>query len=198
MQKFIVGLTGPTGSGKSTAREVAAELGFFCIDADKVARDATAKGSPLLPILKKEFGDILNPDGSLNRGELAKKAFCNKESTERLNSIMLPHIVGLIEDIIKCSESNLILLDAPTLFESGANKICQKTVGVVADENIRLNRIMARDNLLEDAAKLRISAGKPQSFYEENCNYILTNNATADGFILSAKELFTKLKQEAV
>ena len=111
---------------------------------------------------------------------------------------MLPHIVGLIEDIIKGSESNLILLDAPTLFESGANKICQKTVGVVADENIRLNRIMARDNLLEDAAKLRISAGKPQSFYEENCNYILTNNATADGFILSAKELFTKLKQEAV
>lgn len=198
MQRFIVGLTGPTGSGKSTARKVAEALGYFCIDADKVARDATAKGSPLLPILQKEFGDILNPDGSLNRAELAKKAFCNKESTERLNSIMLPHIVGLIEDIIKGSESNLILLDAPTLFESGANKICQKTVGVIADESVRLKRIMARDNLLEDAAKLRISAGKPQSFYEENCNYILTNNATADEFNLSAKKLFTKLKQEAV
>ena len=198
MQKFVVGLTGPTGSGKSTAREIAAELGFFCIDADKVARDATKAGSPLLPVLQKEFGDILNLDGSLNRAKLASAAFCDTASTEKLNSIMLPYIVKMIEHIIEGTKSILILLDAPTLFEAGANKLCKKTVGVVADESIRLKRIMARDNITEDAAKLRMSAGKQQSFYEENCDYILTNNSTADEFILSAKELFTKLKQEAV
>ncbi len=198
MQKFVVGLTGPTGSGKSTAREVAAELGFFCIDADKVARDAVRIGSPLLPILQKEFGDVLNLDGSLNRAKLASAAFCDTANTEKLNSIMLPHIVGRIENIIKSSESDFVLLDAPTLFEAGAQKICQRTVGVVADENIRLKRIMERDKITEDAATLRISAGKPTSFYKEKCDYILTNNATADEFCSAAKDLFIKLKQEAV
>lgn len=198
MQKFVVGLTGPTGSGKSTAREIAAELGFFCIDADKVARDATKTGSPLLPVLQKEFGDILNLDGSLNRAKLASAAFCDTASTEKLNSIMLPHIVGMIENIIKSSESEFVLLDAPTLFEAGAQKICQKTVGVVADENIRLKRIMERDKITEDAAILRINAGKNDNFYKENCDYILTNNATADEFYSSAKDLLIKLKQEAV
>lgn len=198
MQKFVVGLTGPTGSGKSTARNVAAELGFFCIDADKVARDAVEIGSPLLPVLQKEFGDVLNSDGSLNRAKLASAAFCSKARTEKLNSIMLPHIVGMIENIIKGSESEFVLLDAPTLFEAGAQKICQRTIGVVADENIRLKRIMERDNITEDAATLRISVGKPTSFYEENCDYILSNNATADEFSVAAKELFKKLKQEAV
>ncbi len=198
MQKFIVGLTGPTGSGKSTATKVAESLGYFCIDADKISRQVTEKGSPLLPILQKEFGDILNNDGSLNRAALASVAFKNEDTVKKLNSIMLPHILSIIENIIKSSNCRFILLDAPTLFEAGANALCQKTVGVIADKQIRLDRIMSRDGITKDAAELRINAGKNDNFYAKNCTYILTNNSTADNFKTAAEELFTKLKSEAV
>ncbi len=198
MQKFIVGLTGPTGSGKSTVQKVATALGFFCIDADKVARKVTKIGSPLLPILQKEFGDILNADGTLNRAALAKVAFKNTENTEKLNSIMLPYILSDIENIIKKAEQRFILLDAPTLFEAGANKICNTTVGVIADEDIRLKRIIERDGISKSAAQLRISAGKPNSFYLENCDYILANNQGFDDFLNAAKTLLNKLITEAV
>ena len=198
MQKFIVGVTGPTGSGKSTIRSIATELGFFCIDADKVAREVTKKGSPLLPILQKEFGEILNPDGTLNRKGLAKAAFKDKKSTDKLNSIMLPHILNDIENIIKKAEQRFILLDAPTLFEAGANRLCNTTIGVIASEEIRLKRIIERDGISEDAAWLRINAGKPESFYLENCNYVLTNNQSVDKFLDSANTLLNKLITEAV
>lgn len=198
MQKYIVGLTGPTGSGKSTMRSVATELGFFCIDADKVAREVTKKGSPLLTILQKEFGDILNPDGTLNRKGLAEAAFKDKKSTDKLNSIMLPHILNDIENIIKSTSQRFVLLDAPTLFEAGANRLCNTTIGVIADEDVRLKRIISRDGISDSAAKLRISAGKPNSFYVSNCEHILTNNHSIDKFLDSAKALLNKLITEAV
>ena len=198
MQKFIVGLTGPTGSGKSTIQKLALALGFFCIDADKVARKATEKGSPLLPKLQKEFGDILNPDGSLNRAALAEVAFKDIDSTNRLNSITLPYILKDIENIIKKAPNRFILLDAPTLFEAGAQKICSTTVGVIADEEIRIKRIIERDGISEEAALLRINAGKPESFYLDNCNYVLTNNGSVDEFLEDANALLNKFISEAV
>lgn len=197
MQKFIVGLTGPTGAGKSTAVKVAKELGFFCIDADKVARKATEKGSPLLPLLMSEFGDILNADGSLNRTKLAEVGFSDKSKTEALNKIMLPYIVSLIENIIIKSDSRLILLDAPTLFEAGADKICNKTVGVLADRQKRKKRILLRDNITDELAEKRINAGKQDSFYTENCDFIIYNNSTEQNFLGKATTIFESLVLEA-
>lgn len=197
MQKFIVGLTGPTGAGKSTAVKVAKELGFFCIDADKVARKATEIGSPLLPLLVSEFGDILNADGSLNRTKLAEVGFSDKSKTETLNKIMLPYIISLIENIIIKSDSRLILLDAPTLFEAGADKICNKTVGVLADRQKRKKRILLRDNMTDELAEKRINAGKQDSFYTENCDFIIYNNSTEQNFLGKANTIFESLVLEA-
>lgn len=192
MAAFIVGLTGPTGAGKTTITKVAEDLGFFVIDADKVAREATQKGSPLLPLLENEFGGVVK-NGELDRKALAQKAFSSKENTEKLNYITLPYIVNNISGIIEKAESEgktLILLDAPTLFEAGANNLCHKTVAVLADKNERLKRIMARDGLTKAQAECRMNASKSDEFYNKYCDIILYNNKGENAFLTECEKTF--------
>lgn len=185
---ITVGLTGPSGAGKSMASAVAAEKGFFVIDCDKTARKAVEPGTPGLSALVSAFGDgILGADGFLNRKELAAAAFSSAEKTELLNKTLLPHIAALIEPEL-CRE--YVLLDAPTLYESGLDKKCDVTVAVLADVSERTERIIRRDGLTLNEARLRISAGKPDSFYLERADKILYNNGDFKSFLSDAEELF--------
>ena len=172
---IIIGLTGPTGSGKSTASKQFEAFGFYVVDCDKLARVAVEKGTPGLRDLVSAFGDkILNSDKELNRKALAEIAFKTKENTELLNETLLPHIAKLV--LAECEKYDKVLLDAPTLFESGLNSVCSATVAVLADTDIRLKRITERDGIDEAAARLRISAGKSDDFYKQNADYYLFNN----------------------
>ena len=177
---IVIGLTGPTGSGKSSASRIAEDFGFQVIDCDKTAREATQKGTEGLKALVSVFGEeILLSDGNLNRKALAALAFKDKLSTDLLNKTILPYIADLV---IKQAAGRNTLLDAPTLFESGINKICNKTVAVLADKDIRLKRIIARDNLTLKEAETRINAGKDEAFFKKNADYVLYNNGDENAF----------------
>lgn len=177
---YILGLTGPTGAGKSIFSECAAGLGFNVIDCDITARKTVKKGSPALKALVGVFGDgILLESGELDRKRLAKKAFSSPENTELLNKTVLPFIVKAVKKQIS---GDLVLLDAPTLFESGIDGICDSTAAVLAQRRLRLDRIKERDGLDIAAANLRIDAGKPDGFYRDKADKIFINDGDIDSF----------------
>ena len=169
---FTVGLTGPTGAGKSYVCEIFRQKGFKIIDCDKIAHELTAKNAPILAELANEFGEDIVKNGELDRKLLASRAFDTKEHTKKLNSILHPAIIK------RCKEeaNGLTVLDASQLFEANMQNDCYKVIGVLADEDVRIKRIIARDNITEQQAKLRMSAQFDNDYFIDNCDYIIYNN----------------------
>ena len=188
---IVIGLTGPTGAGKSSVAQTVASMGIKVVDCDVVARRAVERGSDGLSAVVSAFGDgILLPDGTLDRKELARRAFSSAEKTELLNRTLLPHIV----EMVKCEAGDGdVLLDAPTLFESGMDSVCTQTVAVLADRDVRRDRIISRDGLTIEEADIRMNAGKPDAFYLERAGHILYNNGDGTEFITAAAALMNKL-----
>ena len=189
----IIGLTGPTGAGKSTVRVIAENLGFYTVDCDKEARFVTNEDE-VLNALAEAFGEDISVNGELDRKLLAVRAFSSKEKTEALNKIVLPAVCRRIEALIKGKKN--VLLDAPTLFESGIDRICNVTVGVLASEGCRRERITKRDNLSKENADVRLSAAKPDEFFKERCDYIIENNGCIAELKIKAEEILSKYVTE--
>ena len=194
--KYILGLTGQTGSGKSTLHNVAREKGFYVIDCDKVAHSVMERSVEVRKALCSVFSnDILNGD-KIDRKKLAKAAFKDKESTELLNKTVLTFIVAEIKEIIEKAESEYILLDAPTLYESGTDGICNKVVALLADEEIRKARIIKRDNLSEEAALMRLSAAKSDEFYISRADKVIYNNGSISEYSAQFIEILNGILED--
>ena len=175
---MIIGLTGQTGAGKSSVSKILLKKGLFVVDCDEVSREITKKGSQTNLELAAAFGeDIILENGELNRALLAKRAFSNPENTALLNSITHPKIIDLIKEKIESTDSRYIVLDAPTLFESGADKLCDKIICVIADKEIRIKRISERDSLSCEQINARISAQKEDEFYINRSDAVIYNNS---------------------
>lgn len=176
---IIIGLTGQTGSGKTTVSNYLKENGYAIIDADKVAREIILPDSDCILKVEKAFGnEVINSDGSLNRKKLGGIVFKNSEKLELLSSIVNPYIIEKIKEKINILKpvSSIIFIDAPTLFESGAYKLCDKTISIIADEKIRLERIMNRDDLTLIQAKNRINSQNNDEYYISKSDYTVYNN----------------------
>lgn len=175
----IIGLTGLTGAGKSTVAQKLIAYGCYHIDADKVAREVINNNENVKNKLKKRFGnDVINADGTTNRPLLASRAFADEESTNALNEITHPAVIEEIKSIIKDMEEvgyRGIIIDAIALFESGLADLCDFNVTVVAPKEIRLERIMKRDNITEEKALERINAQKDESFFTSRADFVLWN-----------------------
>ena len=193
---IILGLTGPSGTGKTTVAEVAKNMGFEVIDCDKAAAEVTGN-KELLNALEKAFSGVTQ-NGVLNRKALAEKAFATKEKTELLNSIMLPVIVQNINEKINDSKNRgatHLLLDAPTLYESGEHKKCTAVIAVLADENIRKERILKRDALTPAQLTSRLKAAKADEFYLKRAEYIIYNNGDLAEVTQKTTEILKKFKE---
>ena len=200
MKKYkIIGLTGQTGAGKSTVSAVLAKGGAAVIDADRLVAELYKPESVCLRVLSAEFGeDIILPDKSLDRKKLAQRAFSAKEKTALLGSLIHPFVLSLFlekaESLVKDGKK-LIVFDAPQLFESRANVICDYIISITAEESLRRQRIMNRDSISEEMAESRINAQLPESYFKENSDFILENNGSQSELISKTEGLLGYLRQ---
>ncbi len=169
---FTIGLTGPTGAGKGYIGEELKKRGFKIIDCDYYVRKAEEKGSPVLDELAAEFGDDILTDGELNRRLLAQRAFESKEKTDALNKIVHPKVI----ELCKQQADGLCVLDAPQLFEANAQNDCYKVIAVVAPDEMRLERILKRDNLTARQAFIRMNAQFDNDYYIGRSDYVIYND----------------------
>lgn len=198
---YIVGLTGPTGSGKSEVSRVLAGEHIPVIDADELARQVVEPGSECLGRLVAEFSeDILHEDGTLNRRQLARRAFATPEDTALLNRITHPYIIERTKKILMTLEQMrepAAVIDAPLLFESGMDAICEFTVAVVAPYERRLQRILSRDNLTQKEAEARMAAQQDAAFYESRASLVLHNDGSVEDLRNQAASLARQIREWA-
>ena len=141
------------------------------------------------------FGPVFCPDGSLDRQKLGTLVFSDHAALDRLNAIVYEYLPP--ELLRRAQGHTLVGLDAISLMESGLGRLCACTVAVLAPAEDRVRRIMARDGISEDYARLRISAQQPDAFYRERCSHILENNcATPAQFRDQARIFFRKMLRE--
>lgn len=158
---ITIGLTGGIGSGKSTVSSRLAELGAFIVDADLVAREIVEPGQPALAELAEVFDGVLNPDGTLNRAELARQAFATPEATKKLNAITHPRIRARTEELFKQgreSGAEVLVYDMPLLIENGEVNKVDHVLVVDAPDELRIERLVQHRGLDEDDARRRIAA----------------------------------------
>lgn len=172
---MIIGITGPTGAGKSVVSEYLAEKkNIYHIDSDKVSRYLTDKGSLCLKEIENTFGkNYINPDGTLNRRLLGELVFSDKESLRKLNEITHKYIVDEIVKETKKHKNSLV--DAPLLFETGLDRICDKIILVLCPEDVRMKRIMERDNITSKIALNRIKNQADYRNYIKKCHFVVEN-----------------------
>lgn len=190
---MIIGLTGRSGAGKSTVCAAFRENGFFVIDADRVSKEVseTDRAKALLRI---SFGEGIFENGVLNRKKLGDIVFSDKEKLKKLNEVLLPLIIEEIESLIS-SVSSTVLIDAPTLFESGLYKKCDLIISVSASDEVLISRIMKRDSLTEKDAVKRISSQLSDGFFRENSDIVIENNGSESELIKKAQALIDKILQ---
>jgi len=184
-----VGLTGSIGVGKSFVASVFAELGCHVLDADQTAREVVMPGSPGLLAVRKAFGEeMLNPDGTLNRKQLASVVFVDEEKRQRLNSILHPFIIARQDEILNRWETKdprgigIGIVDAALMIESGGYRRFDKLIVVHCRPEVQLERLMLRDKLSRDEAQRRIDSQMSQEEKQKFADYLID---TSDGFELT-------------
>lgn len=192
---LIVGLTGGTGAGKTSALAALEDLGGTVLDCDAVYHQMLRTDPALREAITAAFGPVFCPDGSLDRQKLGTLVFSDHAALDRLNAIVYEYLPP--ELLRRAQGHTLVGLDAISLMESGLGRLCACTVAVLAPAEDRVRRIMARDGISEDYARLRISAQQPDAFYRERCSHILENNcATPAQFRDQARIFFRSMLRE--
>lgn len=188
---MIIGITGGTGCGKTTALNAIRALGGVVCDCDTIYHQLLATDKSLLDAIEARFpGTVEN--GQLQRKKLGALVFNDKDALADLSA--LTHGAVKAEVIRQLTpEPKLAAIDAIGLFESGLNKMCQTTVAVTAPEDARVARLMVRDSIDREYALSRIRAQRPQEEFSALCEYTLVNDSTQEAFQAKCLAFFRKL-----
>ncbi len=191
----IIGITGGTGCGKTTALNELERRGALLIDCDAVYHRMLETDRPMLDEIEKYFpGAVI--DGKLDRKALGAVVFTDEEALRDLNIITHRHINLEIRRILREHAMNggtLAAIDAIELFSSGLAKRCTATIGVIADREVRIDRIMRRDGISREYAMMRVNAQRPNEYFIQKCSHVLENNGSQEEFIEKCRKTFEEV-----
>ena len=174
--KFF-GLTGGIGSGKTTIGNIFKILGVAVYNADERGKWLTENNATIQSKLKITFGEnIFNTSNNLDKNKLAEIVFNNKTELNKLNAIIHPEVKLDFEKWIKKQKGNYVLKESAIIFENGLEKELDGVIGVIADEGIRIKRVMKRSNLTEQEIRVRMNNQLNQEVLRDKCNWVVNNN----------------------
>ena len=195
-----IGVTGGSGSGKTTVCLALEKMGIPFLDTDLVSRSVVEPGKPCLKELVKVFGKrILSKDGSLNRKKTAELAFSDDRLYAELNRITHAYIkeesFAWLEEKEK-EGLKAAALDVPLLFESGWDSEMDHVIAVVSPLSLRVSRLMARDGLSEKEIGLRLSRQHPDEFYTSRADTVIVNDGDEDSLLRQTEKLLNRLNNK--
>lgn len=198
----IFGLTGGIASGKSTVAEILKKANIPVIDADQLAHQITQNDHHVLNDIKKIFSNkVINPNGTLNRKELAKIVFGNREKLHQLENIIHPKIKILTKKIVSELEKKgheIIVYMAPLIFEKKLEKEYTKTILIVTEQDNAIKRIQERDNISFAQAKDRIDCQMSNQKKITLADEIIYNNGTKDELKEKLEIVWKKLTNKSL
>ncbi|MCA9529557.1 MAG: dephospho-CoA kinase [Myxococcales bacterium] len=185
MTKPVIGLTGGIASGKSAVAAMFGDLGIPVVDADALARDVVAPGTPGLARVVEAFGpEVLAADGTLDRARVGARVFADADDRRRLNAILHPLIAaaGLqrLAALERESDAPYVLYEAALLVETGGAKQFSKLIVVAASESTQLERLMRREGLSHADAQARIDAQLPLEDKIALADHVIWNDGSRD------------------
>jgi dephospho-CoA kinase len=196
-----VGLTGSIAVGKSFVTDVLAELGCRVLDADDIAREVVAPGSPALKAVISEFGsDMLQTDGTLDRARIGSVVFADRDKRQLLNSILHPYIIAEQDQQLREWEvedpNGIGVVDAALMVESGGYKRFDKLIVVHCRPEVQLARLMTRSGLTRAEAEQRIGSQMPQEEKKRFADYLIDTSEGFDAARERTEEVYAALRKE--
>ena len=191
----LIGLTGRSGCGKTTVGELAREKGFLVLDCDAIYKEITSRPGACLDAVRDTFGAETVCDGKLYRPALREKVFSDPCEMEKLNALTARFMGEEIRSRLTNASGAPVLLDAPTLFQSGMDKKCDFIIGVLASDEDCIRRITARDGISAADAARRLAQQPSEDFYKKNCHVCLQNREDPETFLHQAEQLLVSLKK---
>jgi dephospho-CoA kinase len=196
---LLVGLTGGIATGKSTVSEILRRLGAVVIDADQLARDVVAPGTPALAKIAHEFGDVLQADGTLDRKKVAAIVFADPAKRKGLEAITHPAIRERFLARLAALEADgfdgIVIWDAPVMIESGGHKAMDRLVVVVTDDGTQRARLVARDGDAADGAR-RIANQMPLAEKAALADYVIDNSGDRAATEARTREVYQALTRD--
>jgi L-threonylcarbamoyladenylate synthase len=189
-ERFVLGITGGTGCGKTTALEAIRLCSGMVIDCDAEYHRLLEQDKELLQAIESRFPGVV-VDGKLQRKELGKRVFAQEAELAALNAITHPRVKEAVLDMLPSTPS-LVAIDAIGLFEGGLADLCDITVAITAPEEDRIQRLIRREGISREYAAARIAAQRSNEEFSKMCDYTLENDGTYEDFQRKCLAFFSR------
>ncbi len=188
-----IGITGGIGSGKSNVSKIIEKAGYTVLNADDIAKQIMVEDESVRELIISTFGNESYSEKELNRSHIASKAFSSVESVNKLNSIVHPPMVYMINELMEeeLENSKIVFVEAALVFEAEVDEILDHVLLVTADEEVRILRIKERDNLSEVEIKDRMKFQIPENEKENIADFTIKNNSTLMDLEMKTKMFLT-------